>query len=114
MLNKTFIEKTFPGKNSSDLVFIRNSKEIDLKFISIVNDTTISMYIEKPPPAKAMYFCYLKLDGEFSKPYEAVCLNTVSIGCKYFSRTYELLSAYQHEVKVVMYKNYGRKRKSWL
>ena len=87
-------------------MFFRNEKEIDPEFISIVNDTTISMYVEKPPPAEDMYYCKLKLNDGFPKPHEAVCLNKVVIGCKYFLvlRT-KLLNAYQREVREV-YKNY--------
>lgn len=82
MLNKTFIDTIFPGKNASDLVFFRNKKEMQPEYITIVNETTISMYVEKPPPAEDMYYCKLRLNNGYNKQYEAVCLNKVVIGFK--------------------------------
>ncbi|KAK2586334.1 hypothetical protein KPH14_010628 [Odynerus spinipes] len=82
ILNKMHIDFAFPGKNSSDLVFFRNMKEMEPEYITIVNETTISMYIEKPPPAEDMYYCKLRLSNDSNKQYEAVCLNKVVIGYK--------------------------------
>lgn len=89
MLNKTFIDIVFPGKNSSDLVFFRNKKEIEPEFISVVNETTIAMYVEKPPPAEDMYYCKLRLNDGYSKQHETVCLNKVFIGCEYIFVNFE-------------------------
>ncbi|XP_012282204.1 uncharacterized protein LOC105700688 [Orussus abietinus] len=82
MLNKTFIETNFPGKNASDLVFFRNKKEMEPEYISIINETTIALYVEKPPPAEDMYYCKLRMNNGHNKQHEAVCLNKVVIGFK--------------------------------
>nr|XP_050852109.1 uncharacterized protein LOC127064705 [Vespula vulgaris]XP_050852110.1 uncharacterized protein LOC127064705 [Vespula vulgaris] len=82
ILNKTYIDTVFPGKNSSDLVFFRNMKEMEPEYITIVNETTISMSVEKPPPAEDMYYCKLRLSNDYNKQHEAVCLNKVVIGFK--------------------------------
>ncbi|XP_034948371.1 cytokine receptor [Chelonus insularis] len=81
MLNKTYVDAEFPSKNSSNLMFFRNDKKMEPEYITVLNETTIEMYIEKPPPAKDMYYCKLKLDGHVRKD-EAVCLNSVVIGFK--------------------------------
>ncbi|PBC29205.1 Cytokine receptor [Apis cerana cerana] len=72
----------FPGKNASDLVFFRNQKEMEPQFIKIINETTISLDVEKPPPAEDMYYCRLRLQNNRSKQLEAVCLNKVVVGFK--------------------------------
>ncbi|XP_043508865.1 cytokine receptor [Frieseomelitta varia] len=81
ILNKTFMDAEFPGKNASDLVFFRNQKEMESEFITIINETTISLDIEKPPPAEDMYYCRLRLQNH-NKQLEAVCLNKVVVGFK--------------------------------
>lgn len=78
------MDAEFPGKNASDLVFFRSNKEMDPQFITIINETTISLDIEKPPPAEEMYYCKLRLNNDYNKQEEAVCLNKVVVGCKYF------------------------------
>lgn len=80
----------FPGKNASDLVFFRNQKEMEPQFIKIINETTISLDVEKPPPAEDMYYCRLRLQNNRSKQLEAVCLNKVVVGCKYFFLNYKI------------------------
>ncbi|CAL7946416.1 unnamed protein product [Xylocopa violacea] len=82
ILNQTVIDAKFPGKNASDLVFSRNKKEILPEFIEIVNETTISLYVEKPEPAEDMYYCKLRLQNNHNKPHEPVCLNKVVVGFK--------------------------------
>ncbi|XP_015122629.1 cytokine receptor [Diachasma alloeum] len=82
MLNKTYIDAEFPGKNASDLIFFRSNREMEPEFIKIINETTIEMFVEKPPPSKDMYYCKLRLNDGYSKKYEAVCLNNVVIGSK--------------------------------
>ncbi|XP_076178162.1 cytokine receptor domeless [Ptiloglossa arizonensis] len=82
ILNQTFMDAEFPGKNASDLVFFRSNKEMDPQFITIINETTISLDIEKPPPAEEMYYCKLRLNNDYNKQEEAVCLNKVVVGFK--------------------------------
>lgn len=68
ILNKTYVDASFPGKNASDLVFFRNNKRMEPEFITIVNETTISLNVDKPPPAEDMYYCKLKLtNGDYEK-----------------------------------------------
>ncbi|XP_063994915.1 cytokine receptor isoform X2 [Diachasmimorpha longicaudata] len=80
MLNKTYIDAEFPGKNASDLVFFRSDREMEPEFIQIINETAIEMFVEEPPPSKDMYYCKLRLNDGYSKKYEAVCLNNVVVG----------------------------------
>ncbi|XP_017887788.1 uncharacterized protein LOC108629550 [Ceratina calcarata] len=82
ILNQSIVDKEFPGKNASDLVFFRNKKEMEPEFITIINETTIALDVEKPPPAEDMYYCRLKLNNEHYEEYEAVCLNKVVVGFK--------------------------------
>ncbi|KZC12905.1 Cytokine receptor [Dufourea novaeangliae] len=82
ILNQTFMDAEFPGKNVSDLVFFRNKKEMEPQYISVINETTISLDVERPPPAEDMYYCKLKLHNDYNKQYEAVCLNKVVVGFK--------------------------------
>nr|XP_003707987.1 PREDICTED: uncharacterized protein LOC100878272 [Megachile rotundata]XP_012151607.1 PREDICTED: uncharacterized protein LOC100878272 [Megachile rotundata] len=82
ILNQTFVDAEFPGKNSSDLVFFRNEKEMEPQFITVINETTISLDVGKPPPAENMYYCKLRRPNDHSKQYEAVCLNKVVVGFK--------------------------------
>ncbi|XP_017766074.1 PREDICTED: cytokine receptor isoform X2 [Eufriesea mexicana] len=77
ILNQTFVDAEFPGKNISDLVFLRNQKEMEPQFITIINETTISLDVEMPPPADDMYYCKLKLQN---KQLISVCLNKVVVG----------------------------------
>ncbi|XP_011299826.1 cytokine receptor [Fopius arisanus] len=82
MLNKTYIDAEFPGKNASDLVFFRSDREMEPQFIRLINETTIEMFVDEPPPSKDMYYCKLRLNANYSKKYEAVCLNNVVVGTK--------------------------------
>lgn len=83
MLNESGMDSKFQNKNSSDLVFFRNKKEMLPEYVTIINRTTLMLYIEKPAPSKDMYYCKLRLDDNDSKQFETVCLNNVIIGCKY-------------------------------
>lgn len=74
------MDTEYPGKNASDLVFFRNKEEMQPQFISIINGSTISLDVERPPPAEDMYYCKLRLHNQQD---EAVCLNKVVVGCKY-------------------------------
>ncbi|CAK9799872.1 Cytokine receptor [Anthophora plagiata] len=82
ILNQTFVDAEFPGKNASDLVFSRNEKELDSPFVTIINETTISLDVEKPPPADDTYYCKLRLQNDYNKQHEAVCFNKVVVGFK--------------------------------
>ncbi|XP_043487260.1 uncharacterized protein LOC122514466 [Polistes fuscatus] len=81
ILNKTYIDLEYPGKNSSDLVFFRNMKEMEPEYITIENETTILMKVERPSPAEDMYYCKLRLSDDDNQ-HLAVCLNKVVIGFK--------------------------------
>ncbi|XP_031844734.2 cytokine receptor domeless isoform X1 [Nomia melanderi] len=82
ILNRTFVDSEFPGKNATDLVFFRNKKEMEPQYITVINETTISLDVERPPPAEDMYYCKLRLQNDYNKQYEAVCLNKVVVGYK--------------------------------
>ncbi|XP_053977661.1 uncharacterized protein LOC128875796 [Hylaeus volcanicus] len=82
ILNQTFVDNNFRGKNASDLVFFRNAREMEPECITIVNETTISLDVESPPPAEDMYYCRLRLDNDKNKQYTSVCLNKVVVGFK--------------------------------
>jgi hypothetical protein len=69
------------GKNSSDLVFFRNNREVRKDFVTVVNSTTLAVYIEKPPISSSMYYCKLK-DTPDKGTYTAVCLNKVIVDSK--------------------------------
>ena len=79
ILNQSFVDTAFPGKNASDLVFFRNKEEMQPQFITIINGSTISLDVERPPPAEDMYYCKLRLHNQQD---EAVCLNKVVVGFK--------------------------------
>ncbi|XP_054259785.1 cytokine receptor-like isoform X1 [Macrosteles quadrilineatus] len=64
------------GFNSSSLVFYHTSYKVMPEFISIVNESTARLYIEKPVPMKDMYYCKL-INGTEESP---VCLNSVAVG----------------------------------
>ncbi|KAM0725763.1 Cytokine receptor [Formica fusca] len=76
MLNETYVNKHFPGKNSSNLIFFRNDKRMEQEYITVINRTTIMLYNELPPPGDNMYYCQLNLSGKDV----GVCLNKVVIG----------------------------------
>ncbi|XP_076280238.1 cytokine receptor domeless isoform X2 [Lasioglossum baleicum] len=77
------LNKTLPGRNASDLVFFRNNKEMEPQFITIINETTISLDVEQPPPAEDMYYCKLRPQNDSNKKAaEAICLNKVVVGYK--------------------------------
>ncbi|XP_014213058.1 cytokine receptor [Copidosoma floridanum] len=82
ILNMTYVEHYFPGKGSRDLVFFKGQRQMDPEYITILNETTIQLDVNKPPPENAMYYCKLRLDTTSKKDYEAVCLNKVVVGFK--------------------------------
>lgn len=69
------------NKNSSDLVFFHDSSEVPKEFVTVVNSTTLKVYIEKPPISSSMYYCRLK-DAPDKDTYMAVCLNKVIVDSK--------------------------------
>jgi hypothetical protein len=74
------------GKNSSDLVFFHDSNEVPHEFVTVVNSTTLEIYVEKPPISASMYYCKLKTKDIPDKDlYRAVCLNKVVVDRKYDS-----------------------------
>lgn len=83
ILDQSFVDKSKPRKNSSDLLFVRNNKEMEQEFIQIINETTIQLDFKLPPPSDDMYYCKLRLDTVHGKELQAVCLNKVVVGCKY-------------------------------
>lgn len=74
------------GKNSSDLVFFHDGKEVPQEFVTEVNSTALEIYIEKPPISSSMYYCKLKMKDKPAKDmYMAVCLNSVVVDSEYDS-----------------------------
>lgn len=74
------------GKNSSDLVFFHDSKEVPQEFVTVVNATTLEIYVEKPPISSSMYYCKLQMKDKPAKDmYMAVCLNRVVVDSEYDS-----------------------------
>ncbi|XP_063237543.1 cytokine receptor [Bacillus rossius redtenbacheri] len=70
------------GRNASDLFFERDSKVVSPEYTSIINRTTLRLYIPKPPPSASSYLCKLRMSSKGNKkePDVAVCLNTVYVG----------------------------------
>lgn len=86
ILNQTYININYPSKNASNLVFSHNKKEVDMDYITIINETTVSLDIMQPPPADDVYYCKLRLNkgnkNDKNNNDVGVCLNKVVIGCK--------------------------------
>jgi hypothetical protein len=68
-------------KNSSDLVFFLDDSEVPKEYVTVVNSTTLEVYIEKPPMSSSMFYCKLKYMSA-KDPYMAVCLNKVMVDSK--------------------------------
>lgn len=79
ILNQTYMDIHHPDKNSSDLVFFRNSKEIGSEYITIVNSTAIYLTLRRPPLSESMFYCQMRT-GDADQRHVAVCLNKVVIG----------------------------------
>jgi hypothetical protein len=79
ILNKS--HSAAADKNSSDLVFFLDDSEVPQEFVTVVNSTTLQVYIEKPPISSSMYYCKLK-DTPAEDEYMAVCLNKVIVDSK--------------------------------
>ena len=78
------VDKNYPGKNISDVYFSRFGRAMEPEYITILNETTVEMFVEKPPAGDGMYYCRLRLDDDGNKSnFLAICLNKVVIGCKY-------------------------------
>ncbi|KAK0096530.1 hypothetical protein PV326_005230 [Microctonus aethiopoides] len=80
MLNMTFSEVKYPGKNASDLTFFHGDDIFEPEYLSVINETTIELFIDKPPASREMYYCKMRLDSNYEEDYETVCLNDVAIG----------------------------------
>jgi hypothetical protein len=68
-------------KNSSDLVFFHDNSEVSEEFVTVVNSTTLQLYIKRPPISSSMYYCRLKVAPD-KDMYMAVCLNKVTVDSK--------------------------------
>jgi len=79
LLDQAIVDKEYPGKNAGDLRFFRNDQELDSEFVTVINETTIELFIQAPPASDDMYNCKLKVN---SSEIVAVCLNKVVVGCK--------------------------------
>lgn len=78
------LDKSHPaaaGKNSSHLVFFHDYREVPEEFVTVVNSTTLQLYIKRPPVSSSMYYCKLK-DTPDKDMYTAVCLNKVIVDKK--------------------------------
>ncbi|XP_046682111.1 cytokine receptor isoform X3 [Homalodisca vitripennis] len=64
------------GFNSSQLVFYHTSNRILPEFVTLVNESTARLYVEKPVPMEDMFYCKLT-NGTEEFP---VCLNSVAVG----------------------------------
>lgn len=64
--------------NSSSLVFYHNDVRVPDQFLTIVNETTLRLYVEKPPISESLYSCKLLNKNEV----KGVCLNYVYVGTK--------------------------------
>lgn len=96
VLNETFVGSRFPGRNASDLIFIRNNKRVEDEYVRVYNQTAIEFYMQKPPASEDMYYCKLKnnnLDHD-KDAHEAVCLNKVVIGCKILASSWMFQSSH--------------------
>ncbi|XP_046481317.1 cytokine receptor-like [Neodiprion pinetum] len=82
ILDETLRESRYPGKSSLDLVFFRNGRQIEPEHVTLINETTIAMYIEKPEPSSDVYICKLRLNNGYGQQYEDICMNKVIIGFK--------------------------------
>jgi len=63
--------------NATDLRFYQNGTAVDPQFLTVVNETTLRYYVEKPTPMKAMLFCNLHPRGKDREIF--VCLNMITV-----------------------------------
>ncbi|XP_046745303.1 cytokine receptor-like [Diprion similis] len=82
ILDDTLMGSRLNSTNSTDLVFLRNGREMESEYVSVINETTIVLHVEKPEPSNDMYYCKLRVNNGYEPRYEAVCLNKVTIGFK--------------------------------
>lgn len=85
ILNPSVVSQGF---NSSNLAFYHTSFKVQPEFVTIVNESTARLYIEKPVPMKDMFYCKLA-NGTEESP---VCLNSVAVGCKFYLKFNDKLS----------------------
>ncbi|XP_024884406.1 uncharacterized protein LOC112462719 [Temnothorax curvispinosus] len=77
LLNQTIVDIDYRGKSAEDLRFFRNDQELESEFVTVINETTIELFIKSPPASDDMYNCKLKINNS---DYIAVCLNKVVVG----------------------------------
>ncbi|XP_011695047.1 PREDICTED: cytokine receptor isoform X2 [Wasmannia auropunctata] len=77
ILNQTIVNREYPGKNATNLRFFRNDHEMGPEFVTVINETTLELYVNEPPASDNMYNCKLKVNNS---DYVAVCLNKVVVG----------------------------------
>ncbi|XP_011874868.1 PREDICTED: cytokine receptor [Vollenhovia emeryi] len=77
LLNQTIVNRDYPNKDAGDLRFFRNDQELESEFVTVINETTIELFIKTPPASDDMYNCKLKINNS---DYIAVCLNKVVVG----------------------------------
>lgn len=65
--------------NSSNLRFYHDKFEVSKELLNIVNETTLRLYVEKPPISTYYYYCKLMTT---SNELEGVCFNIVNVGTK--------------------------------
>lgn len=65
--------------NSSLLRFYHDNFEVSKELLNIVNETTLRLFVEKPPISNSLYSCKLMTAPN---ELEGVCLNYVSVGSK--------------------------------
>ncbi|XP_066903287.1 cytokine receptor, partial [Halyomorpha halys] len=65
--------------NSSLLRFYHDREEVSKELLSIVNETTLRLFVEKPPISSRLYFCKLMTAPN---EFKGVCLNYVFVGTK--------------------------------
>ncbi|XP_018407282.1 PREDICTED: uncharacterized protein LOC108783250 [Cyphomyrmex costatus] len=77
LLNDTIVKRDYPNKDAGNLRFFRNNQELKSEFVTVINETTIELFIKTPPPSDDMYNCKLQVK---ENDYIAVCLNKVVVG----------------------------------
>ncbi|XP_066908387.1 cytokine receptor isoform X1 [Halyomorpha halys] len=65
--------------NSSHLRFYDNGEEVSKELVNLVNETTLRLFVEKPPISSRLYSCKLMTAPN---EFEGVCFNYVYVGGK--------------------------------
>lgn len=69
-------------RNASSLIFYHNDAVVPKEFLTVINATTVELYVEKPAASNSMYYCKLRAEPDLGLPENPVCLNTVVVGFK--------------------------------